>query len=357
MKNTSVIRTILFNILVILTILFIYFMFFPKKSYVSEKLNNVTKPQSEEIFNQNMNSMKIASTKYFEENDNEKVTLEELIDNNLLVELKDENGNSCDNKNSYSEKTDDKMSIYLKCSDNEKTLEIDKSSKKSICIYQYEKTIPQGYTEWSDWSDWQLEEVQESELINVEEKVEQELDGTRTVTKSKEKSIDATRNNRITCPEGYSEQNSKCVKKSKLNTITASISYKCPEGYTKNSTTCYKNGNTVSAEKQYYCPTNKTNLEYELSGSNCNVYNVSSTNPTGNEIYYTCPNGYSLSNSKCYTKEYYEDEEENYKDVTYYRFQTREKNNEKKVIKWSTVNDDKLISDEYNMTEEIFCGF
>ena len=226
-KDTKTIRTILFNVLVILTILFIYLKKKKKKSYVKEKLNNVTSPQVEETFNQNINSMKIAANRYFEENDKTSVTLKELIKNNLLVDLKDSNDSLCDTEKSYSELKDKTLYVHLKCTDSEKTIEEKfeeneeteieekeeietkeneetetkekeetetKEKKKLFCLYQYEKQIEEGYTDWSDWSNWQLEEVEKDEFTNVETKIEEELDGTKIVNDSREISIQATKN-------------------------------------------------------------------------------------------------------------------------------------------------------------------
>ncbi len=357
--QTKTMRTILFNVLVILTIIFIYFMFFPKKSYVEEKLNLTLNPIIEETFNQNINSMAIASTKYFEENEKTKVTLSELIKNNLLVELKDSNNEICDVNESYSEKSNSKLSIYLKCNDKEDLVvkKIKNEENKLFCLYQYEKKEPLGYTEWGAWSDWQEEKVEANELTNVETKIEKELDGTKTVTDNKQVSIDATLKTRISCPTGYSAEGTKCKKRVESKSITASISYSCPPGYTRNGTMCYSKDNTKEATKKYYCPTNQTNIEYELSGSTCKVYMLRYKEATKKESYYACPNNYQLSNNKCYKTETYEKEIDNYKEVTYYRYQTREKKAEKNVIKWSRPNDNNLLNDEYNMTIEVFCEF
>lgn len=360
--DTKLIRTILFNILVVTSLLFIYFMFFPKKSYVDNKLNNVVKKDTEEIFNQNMKNMEIAATRYFEENEKDEVTLEELINNNLLVDLKDGDGNSCDTTKTYAKKEENKTSIYLSCTDkaDKIVLNDEKTNVKEpekICIYQYEKKEPTGYTDWTEWSNWQTEEIKESELMEVETKIETEVQGTKTEEYTKEISIDANKNAKIVCPSGYQESNSKCIKKQYLNTITASISYTCPSGYKRNATTCYKSEKTKEATKKYYCPTNQENIEYVLDGSNCKVYSIYTKQALNNEIYYTCPNNYKLKGNKCYKTQYYEEEVEDYKEVTYYRYRTRNKLEEKNIIKWSKVNDNKLIEEEYNMTEEIFCGF
>ena len=359
MEDTSFIRKVLFNVLVILTILFIYYMFFPKKSYVDDKLKKLTSPNDMALFNTNMTNMEIASKIFFEENGEVRVTFGELIDRKFLVD--DSSNASCSRDESYAFRDGNLIGIYLKCNGQEETKEIVLENKQDsvgeICIYQYEKKIEGDYSDWSEWSIWQKEEVVESDLIHVETKVLEEFTGTSIEKDYREVSIDAYVNSKSVCPEGYSDVDSKCVKRELLNSFDASISYTCPSGYSRNGFNCYKDGNTKNANKEYYCPSNTGNLEFVLSGDKCSAYNVTSRGYLNNQTYYTCPNGYELRGSKCYTKEYYEDEVENYEDVTYYRFQTRKKIDGNDEIKWSHVNDRDLINDGYDMTIEVFCGF
>ena len=103
MKDTSLIRTILFNILVIITILFIYLFFFPKKSYIGQKINNKPTNDTDTTFKENIRNLKIASDVYFEENKENKVTIKKLKEENLIAEIIDSNGISCDEE-SYIDK-------------------------------------------------------------------------------------------------------------------------------------------------------------------------------------------------------------------------------------------------------------
>ena len=360
MKDSSLIRTILFNILLILTLLVIYLLFFPKKSYVKEKLEN-SNPEAEETFNSNINSMKIASINFFENNESDVVTLQELIDKNLLTELKDSNNQSCDT-NSYAEKKENKLSIYLKCSDKEETKEIvldenKDNDEKLLCIYEYTKETAEGYTDWSDWSDWSKDKIEKDEYTNVEEKIEKEENGTETITNSREYSIEATYNSKTGCPAGTTVSNGMCKKKEEKNSINASVSYSCPEGYNRNGDTCYGNANSLKAIKRYYCPSNQGTVEYELSGDKCRTFFVRYESPSTTEVYYTCPNGYYLSGNRCYASESYNEEVTKYKDVTYYRYQKREKTNKKFEIIWSSKDNQELLDKEYTMSRVITCDF
>ena len=363
MEDTGLIRKILFNILVIITILFIYYLFFPKKSYVDDKLKKLTSPNDTTILNKNMTNMEIASKKYFEENEETKVTLQELIEKNILVN--DDSNPSCSKDESYAELKENKIYIYLKCNNQESTKEIAlektpeekpvENETKQICIYQYEKTKESEYTEWSEWSEWQKEEIKEDDLTKVETKVEEEVTGTTTEGDYEEVSIDAYSNTKKACPEGYSENGDNCIKKEKLNTIEASISYSCPQGYSRNGFDCYKDGKTTKATKEYYCPSNTTNVEFELSGSSCTAYNITKRGYLQNQTYYTCPDDYELRGNKCYTTEYYEEEVESTEEVTYYRYQKRSKINEKLELRWSHLDDEDLLNNGYVATIKIFC--
>lgn len=368
-KNSNLIRNILFNVLVILTIILIYFLFFPKKSYVESKLDNELNPIIEETFNQNTKSMEIASTNYFNEFKEEtKVTLKQLIEKNLLVDLKDSKGNVCNSDESYIENKEDRLYIYLNCEEKKGTTEIvkenisnenDKTNNdgKLLCLYEYTKKLPDTYTNWSEFSQWSTEEKTTDELTNVETKIELVLDGTKIVEETTQVSIEATKKTRISCPDGYTESNDKCKKEIKANSISAAISYTCPSGYSKNGTKCYKNGNSINATKKYYCPSDKEFIKFELSNDKCNVINIRYIDTSNTEEYYTCPNGYKLSGTKCYINKTVEKEVENYKEVTYYRYQIREKNKAKYDIKWSTLNNNTLLENEYNMSRKIFCEF
>ena len=318
MENSKLIRTIVFNILVILTIVFVYLFFFPKKSYIKNKIDNGVNPIVDETFNENIYSMKIAGMAYFENKENGTATIQELIDNGLLADLKDSTQQSC-YASSYVEKIDDKMKIHLECSDKSGEKFISLDDGKFLCIYQYEKKTENSFTSWSDWSDWSTNFVESNELTNVETEVRKELDGTTTKTEAKEETVSA-----------YSTAN---------KTKTGSIDATRKE--------IYKNGQKYFS---FTCPANTSEKEYVLENTKCIVYTITRSN-------YTCPDGYSLSGTTCYRTVNYDVETENYKDVTYYRYQKREIIDEKIDIKWSTIDDQNLLNDSYTMVGKVSCEF
>ena len=362
MKKKKIMKNILFNALVILTMIFIFLLLFPKKSYIESKLSKKEFVKYDETFINNLTNMKIASINFFEKNEKNKVTLKELIEKDLLPELKSTNGEIC-NIESYSEKQEEIITTNLICGDTQKQEQINlKATKenkkdKSICIYEYQKEIEPTYTEWGEWSDWQKEQIEKDDLTNVETKQERIMTEPKKEIKEQTISIPAIENTKIICPNGYIKENSQCKHKTELNTISASVSYNCPAEYKKIGTECYLNNESIAATKNYYCPSGDKYIEFELSGSECIAYKNVYTEKFREEKYFTCENGYELSGNTCYKIIEYEEEVENYEEITYYRFQKRKKTDKKIDTKWSVINDKELLNQEYNMVREITCEF
>ncbi|MBP3920893.1 MAG: hypothetical protein J6D28_04935 [Bacilli bacterium] len=358
MESTSLIRKILFYLLVVLTIVFIYVIFFPRRSYVDDRFNGELNSLVNDVFYQNINSMFIAGKTYFlNSDDKNSVSLGELIESNLLVDLMDSDNKMCDNDNSYIEKKGNDLFINLSCPNKQEVVNRpmdDVQSDKLFCIYSYTKKIDDVYTSWGEFSDWQIDEVKEDELTNVETKVVSLLDGSKVVTESRDISIAAYENTRISCPNGYYLDDNKCRMETYLNSINASITYTCPSGYDRKGMHCYLNNSVISASKKYFC-TNYNGLELRLNGDKCDVYRINYISSNQKEKFYTCPDGYNLSNNKCLTVEYYDKTVDNYKDVTYYRYQKRKKVDSKMEIKWSRPNDKELLNDGFVMDKKITC--
>ena len=144
------------------------------------------------------------------------------------------------------------------------------------------------------------------------------------------KASNATSNTTYSCPSGYTLSGSKCTKTSSSSyNATAHTSYSCPSGYSQSGSKCTKTssssynatahtsyGGWVNQGTKYYTSASKaytgttSKLVYmgaisgAVCGSPCNnsgiwykyTYYTRSQNTT-----YSCPNGGSLSGSKCYT--------------------------------------------------------
>ena len=359
-KNSSFIRLVLFNVLVILTIVFIYILFFPKHSYVKERLDNELNPLIDEVYNQNMTSLTIAGESYFENHEDGKVTVSDLYGENLLVDLRDSNGDSCDSVASYVVKNDSSMTMVLECPDKKgrKIVQLQDDSNSQpdvqICMYQYEKKVPALYGEWSDWSDWSTNSVSESDVVHVETKVVKEQSGSSTVTDTKTESIDATYHSNLSCDSGYELVDKRCRKRTRVSITKASFENVCPSGYTMKNGACYNGNIKASMTVRYYCPQNSSDYEYELSGDKCYSYKITYKGVI-DKSYYTCPSDYKLSGSKCLKDVSYERTVPDYKSVTYYRYQTREKGFESVDVKWSVPDDRSLLDDGYNVISKTGC--
>lgn len=132
----------------------------------------VSKNNNNDIFNTNFKTMKEVSLNYFKDdklpkNVDEKVklTLSDMIKNNLIEQLKDKKGKSCNEQNSYAEITslEDhyELVINLECDNNTKNEKID--IKKEI-YYEYVKVE-------KEYSAWQLEKIEGENVESKEELV------------------------------------------------------------------------------------------------------------------------------------------------------------------------------------------
>ena len=132
------------------------------------------------------------------------------------------------------------------------------------------------------------------------------------------------------CPSGYTKIGNSCVK-TKTNTAT------CPSGYTKIGNSCVKTKKNAAT-----CPSG-----YEKINNTCKkVYYKS--------IIKSCPTGFTLTNEtnqRCYKKVTSVITMHDVRNVTYYRYATREYINGTIDYKWSTSNNDKsLLNNGYKLT-------
>ena len=99
MKNTSFIRDLLVKLLLLVIFVFLLMKLFP--------VPNLT-PFYDRIFNENIQTMKDAAKDYFttermpkKEGKSVKLTLQDMLDENLVLPFVDKNGESCDTEKSY----------------------------------------------------------------------------------------------------------------------------------------------------------------------------------------------------------------------------------------------------------------
>ncbi len=110
-------------------------------------LSRIKKQQQKltETFKENMTSITNTALHYFEEKtlpqntgDSTSILLEEMINLNLISEIKDEDNNPCNAMDSYilltkTTKEDYRLKIYLKCPKKEQTLEQKVTCHNKVC--------------------------------------------------------------------------------------------------------------------------------------------------------------------------------------------------------------------------------
>lgn len=280
-------------ILVVIFIIFTVWLLSLSTKDMSDSLDVLT----DDLFTENLERMKKVGKEYFTKeklplktNDIKTLTLEEMYEQKLILEIKDKNGDACSKEKSYVsvEKFDNEyqMKVYLECNEEkDHIIVIMNCSEFGTCVttnddkpssnpdkkpttngdsdekqieYEYKKVIDGSWSDWGEWSEWSKVEITELDNRDVETKIEKE-----TYT--------------------YYEN-------------VPSIDYKdfgktCPEGYklTQDKTKCYKIVTNVSAPQ---C-NDKANLVSQ-NGFECKYIYTES-------VAASCPAGYDLIGGKCMT--------------------------------------------------------
>ena len=462
-RRINVVKVLLKLIVVVLVILF--------SAWIVTKICSNNNPINsdklvDQVFQDNLNRMKEVGISYFtlermpkNVGDKEKITLQDMYDKKLILEVRDEENNLCSDIDSYIEveKYNDEyqMKVNLSCSNRKDYIIVvmgcynyckneicerqdvitdsnNGSQQNMVIEYEYYKATNGKWTDWSAWSAWQKTYLEPTEYRKVETKVVQE-DYTYESTIEEDEYADVI----ISCPSGYSlnSEGTKCKKIS--NETTNPV---CPtiSGYTlynQDGFTCkYKSNTTVSqvcpslngytiisnqssgwtcVYKKYLrqgqglsVPQNTSTRIYEFVTTalihDCDtcsyysgvIYNIfarktqsavcpsgytkignscvktktkTATCPSGYEkinntckkVYYksiikSCPTGFTLTNEtnqRCYKKVTRVITMHDVRDVTYYRYATREYINGTIDYKWSTSNNDKsLLNNGYKLT-------
>lgn len=464
-RRINIVKVLLKLIVVVLVILF--------SAWIVTKICSNNNPINsdklvDQVFQDNLNRMKEVGISYFtlermpkNVGDKEKITLQDMYDKNLILEVRDEENNLCSDTDSYIEveKYNDEyqMKVNLSCSNRKDYIIVvmgcynyckneicekqeqdvitdsdNDSQQNTVIEYEYYKATNGKWTDWSAWSAWQKTYLEPTEYRKVETKVVQE-DYTYESTIEEDEYADVI----ISCPSGYSlnSEGTKCKKIS--NETTNPV---CPtiSGYTlynQDGFTCkYKSNTTVSqvcpslngytiisnqssgwtcVYKKYLrqgqglsVPQNTSTRIYEFVTTalihDCDtcsyysgvIYNIfarktqSAVCPSGytkignscvktktnaatcpsayekinntcKKVYYksiikSCPTGFTLTNEtnqRCYKKVTSVITMHDVRDVTYYRYATREYINGTIDYKWSTSNNDKsLLNNGYKLT-------
>ena len=274
-RRINVVKVLLKLIVVVLVILF--------SAWIVTKICSNNNPINsdklvDQVFQDNLNRMKEVGISYFtlermpkNVGDKEKITLQDMYDKKLILEVRDEENNLCSDIDSYIEveKYNDEyqMKVNLSCSNRKDYIIVvmgcynyckneicekqdvitdsnNGSQQNMVIEYEYYKATNGKWTDWSAWSAWQKTYLEPTEYRKVETKVVQE-GYTYESTIEEDEYADVI----IGCPSGYSlnSEGTKCKKIS--NETTNPV---CPtiSGYTlynQDGFTCkYKSNTTVS---------------------------------------------------------------------------------------------------------------
>jgi len=225
------------------------------------------KPFYSNVFRENIKYMQDAAESYYTTDklpknigDTAEMTLQEMINKNLILPFVDENGESCDTNSSYVQviknKNDYTLKVNLVCP-NEKNY-----VKKTLGCYQY--------------------------CEDCEEQLEYQFKKPSTQTQTS-----------YSCPDGGTLSNGVCniytTDKYKATATTTTGEAYCPDGGTLKNGRCYvtieRSYKASVSSGDYYCPNGG-----RLSGKYCYVDTTSSYKPSTT---YSCPNGGTLSGTYC----------------------------------------------------------
>ncbi len=325
-RRINVVKVLLKLIVVVLVILF--------SAWIVTKICSNNNPINsdklvDQVFQDNLNRMKEVGISYFtlermpkNVGDKEKITLRDMYDKKLILEVRDEENNLCSDTDSYIEveKYNDEyqMKVNLSCSNRKDYIIVvmgcynyckneicekqeqdvitdsnNDGQQNTVIEYEYYKATNGKWTDWSAWSAWQKIYLEPTEYRKVETKVVQE-DYTYESTIEEDEYADVI----IGCPSGYSlnSEGTKCKKIS--NETTNPV---CPtiSGYTlynQDGFTCKYKSNTTANP---VCPTISGYTLYNQNGFTCKYKSNTTVNPV-------CPtiSGYTLYNQDGFTCKY-----------------------------------------------------
>lgn len=298
-------RNLIVKILLVLLFVFLLMWLIPMPN-----LN----PFYDKIFTQNVSSMTDAAKAYFttarlpqEDGETKKLTLQDMLDNKMIIEFTDSDGKKCDTEKSYVEVTKkDGEYIYktnLSCpSDEDYVIEYfgcydvceDGSCKtKTVNEFQFYKNVKQsyisGYTCKSGYTLSGTSCVSKTcnEVSKNANPVCDEGYSYNASTGLCEKQNTETSEAKLTCKSGYTYDSgsNKCIKTSNYEKAATISSYVCKEGVLDGTKCVVKAQTTVDAKANSSCPSG-----YTPDGNTCKK---TVTNTT-----YTCSSG-SLSGTQC----------------------------------------------------------
>lgn len=302
------------------------------------------------VFRENISYMQDAAKSYYTNErlpknvgDMAEMTLQDMIDKNLIIPFVDKDGNPCDTYESYVQVTKESTEEYslkinlvcdtessyiiepLGCYDYCESGKCDVEEVAQTAIeYQFRQAYTTNKTTYTCPSGYTL-----SGTTCYKNLVDSKVDATANY-KTTDVVVDALKNttgsylvyadpkvdvnSSYTCPSGYTKDGNTCYKSVSATAKSETVSYTCPSGYTRSGSKCikttvskvdatkttnkvHKYGPYSTAPSGYMC---STSTQYVCtSSSNCPGYVTIYTNCYKNQTTYTCPSGYTLSGTKC----------------------------------------------------------
>ena len=267
-------------------------------------------------FAKNLNKMKEAATKYFDEENNRpssldeeiSLSLEDMINSNMISELKDK-GSVCSKEYSYAsltKKENEKynLEIYLTCGGKSEKVNYDlnyneeaKDETEKTTLYELQRTVkkdkytcPEGYLVAGKYCVG--EKTTETIAATVKYNVTPERN-TPAIHKSSTYSYEkiypevTTTLNSYICPEGYIKNGDKCEKYLEAQVKNVK-SYTCPSGSILSGSLCVYTATPTKSDNSVYCKTGTL-----VNGNSCYV---------AKNAYVKCSTGsYDRNNNTCYT--------------------------------------------------------
>ena len=322
-------------IIVIIFILFTVWLLSLSTKSITKGMSNSLDVLTDNIFSQNVEKMKEVGKSYFtterlpkQIGEIKTLSLAKMYDENLILEIKDKNGNVCSAKNSYVsvEKLENEyqMKVYLECGEESDYIKVIMGCynycDKDICErednpvvpdklleYEYSKTTGGSWGPYGKWSEWSKTSVTKNNYRDVETKVvREEYSYDKNVTNSVYAGV-------ATCPvvDGYdntSNNNGVCSYTRTVADVRGAANCPSKSGdynlVSQNGFTCNYSKNTYATTNPNACP--QKDGDYNLVSQNGFICNYSreisgTTDPSA------CPQkdgDYSLTSQNGFTCNY-----------------------------------------------------
>lgn len=349
-KNTSI-KGIVVKVLIVILFICLLVWIFPTKGDLDNKIDNISRndgnnnnvnidPLLNEIFSRNITTMKNAGRSYYyraslpkNTGDTSKITLQQLISQNYLVEFTDRNGNKCDTTASYVQltKTDTnkyEMKTYLQCgseasyvidnlgctdlcpnqctntNNNNNNTNTDKDGNKDgngsdtkddttdTKKFKYLYSCPSTTTYWSSWSDWSTTKVS----ANSNRQVETKKNSTQTKVITGYKTVSKFDHYETVYTENKKQYTS-------VSSIPKDILSTCDNGVQKKGSTgfyyVYTCTEKVASQVPKYSYTQEPTYGYTSNDVTLYRYRTRLTSTKSSDVWSDSENDTSLLNKGC----------------------------------------------------------